>query len=116
MASAPSSARRRLRVTPTGSSAAAQLPSQLRVQTRQQRGVRDADMALTVDEQRRRGRHAGADARAEVALDPLGDRIRAAVGLEALEGEPQLAAALPPMRRGAGGPAGGQRERGLADT
>ena len=45
-----------------------------------------------------RARHAGADAVAEIALHPLGDGVRAAVGLEAVEVDPEALAALPQVR------------------
>ena len=61
-------------------------------------GVGPARVALAVGEQRRRGRHAGAHAAAEVGGDPLLDRLRAPVGVEARDVEPEALGALPQVR------------------
>src|SRR5215212_918275 len=54
-----------------------------------------AVQGTSADERRRRPRHAGADAADEVALDALPDGVGAAVGVEALEIEPEALGALP---------------------
>ena len=56
-------------------------------------------MGLPVDKQRRCRRDAGADARAEVLRDPRDDVIGAPIGLEAVEVDAEVTAALPQVRR-----------------
>src|SRR4029450_8976494 len=57
-----------------------------------------AVLGPALDECGRRAGHAGPDAADEVALDPLPDGVRAAVGVEALQIEPEAPGALPEVR------------------
>ena len=71
--------------------------AQSRAATSEPASIRSARPSANSEHRRRRD-HAGADPRAEVALDAVAHRVAAAVGVKALEVEPELLGPAPQVR------------------